>query len=45
MEINQTTPYNKITIGGNICEAGNAKNFKTGDCRSVAPTWIEENCK
>ena len=45
MEINQTTPYNKITIGGNICKAGNAKNFKTGDWRSVAPKWIEENCK
>ena len=45
MEINQKTPYQKLTIGGNICESGNSRNFKTGDWRSIAPEWIEEKCK
>ena len=45
MKITQNTPYEKLTIGGNICDAGNARTFKTGDWRSIEPEWIEENCK
>ena len=44
-EINSTTPYQDLTIGGNIYTAGNAKEFKTGDWRSQKPIWIEEKCK
>lgn len=44
-EINPTTPYQDLTIGGNIYTAGNAKEFKTGDWRSQKPIWIEEKCK
>ena len=44
-EINTTTPMNKMTIGGNIYDAGNARNFKTGDWRSSRPKYIEEKCK
>ena len=44
-DINVNTPMEELTIGGNIYTAGNAKNFKTGDWRSVKPIWIEENCK
>ncbi len=44
-EINTKTTMDKLTIGGNIYEAGNAKNFKTGDWRSVRPVYIEEKCK
>jgi pyruvate ferredoxin oxidoreductase delta subunit len=44
-EINANTPIDKLTIGGNIYEAGNAKNFKTGDWRSVKPIYLEEKCK
>ena len=44
-DINAKTPMKELTIGGNIYTAGNAKNFKTGDWRSVKPVWIEENCK
>ena len=33
MEITPNTPVDNLTIGGNIYEAGNAKNFKTGDWR------------
>ena len=44
-EINSKTPYQDLTIGGNIYTAGNAKEFKTGDWRSTTPVFIEENCK
>ena len=44
-EINSSTPMEKLTIGGNIYEAGNARGFKTGDWRSMKPIWIEEKCK
>ena len=44
-KLNNNTPWQDLTIGGNIYTAGNAKNFKTGDWRSVKPIWIEENCK
>ena len=45
MKIDSNTPWEDLTIGGNIYEAGNAQKFKTGDWRSVKPIWITENCK
>ena len=30
-EINNKTPMEKLTIGGDIYTAGNAREFKTGD--------------
>ena len=42
---NAKTPYQDLTIGGNIYEAGNAREFKTGDWRSQKPIWLEEKCK
>ena len=44
-KLNNSTPWQDLTIGGNIYEAGNAKEFKTGDWRSQKPIWIEEKCK
>ena len=44
-EINAKTPMGELTIGGNIYCAGNAREFKTGDWRSMKPIWIEERCK
>ena len=44
-EIDNKTTYQDMTIGGNIYCAGNAKEFKTGDWRSVKPIYISENCK
>ena len=44
-EINIHTPMEKLTPGGDIYEAGNARKFKTGDWRSVKPIFIEEKCK
>ena len=40
--LNPKTPYQDLTIGGNIYTAGNAKEFKTGDWRSQKPVWISE---
>ena len=43
-DINTKTPMNEMTIGGNIYEAGNARNFKTGDWRSVKPIYLSDKC-
>ena len=34
-EINTKTPMEKLTEGGTIYTAGNAREFKTGDWRST----------
>ena len=44
-EINIHTKADDLTIGGNIYEAGNARNFKTGDWRSQKPIYVSEKCK
>ena len=44
-KLNNQTSWQDLTIGGNIYDAGNAKEFKTGDWRSQKPRWIEEKCK
>ena len=44
-EINTNTPMEKMTIGGNIYDAGNSVNFKTGDWRSMTPIFDKEKCK
>ena len=36
-DINNNTPACKMTMGGNIYQAGNALEFKTGDWRSIKP--------
>ena len=43
-KLNNNTPWQDLTIGGNIYTAGNAKEFKTGDWRSSTPVWIPEKC-
>ena len=43
--LNKNTSMNDMTIGGNIYTAGNAKEFKTGDWRSMRPVWLSEQCK
>jgi len=43
-KLNANTPYQDLTIGGNIYDAGNAKEFKTGDWRSQKPVWLPEKC-
>jgi len=42
--LNAKTPWQKLTIGGNIYNSGNAKEFKTGDWRSTVPEWKIDLC-
>ena len=44
-KLNNNTPWQDLTIGGNIYTAGNAKEFKTGDWRSTTPIFKSELCK
>ena len=44
-EINSKTPMEDLSIGGTIYSAGNAREFKTGDWRSMCPVFFEEKCK
>ena len=44
-EINNKTPMEKLTPGGDIYTSGNAREFKTGDWRSTKPVFLSENCK
>ncbi len=38
--INPNTPMEKMTPGGDVYTAGNAREFKTGDWRSVKPIFL-----
>ena len=42
--IDTKTPMKDMTIGGNIYEAGNAREFKTGDWRSQKPIYLSDKC-
>ena len=44
-KINKNTPMCELTLGGDIYTAGNAREFKTGDWRSIRPVYITEKCK
>jgi len=44
-EMNSSTHWEDITPGGTIYDAGNARNFKTGDWRSHKPIFLSEKCK
>ena len=43
--IDKNTPASEMTIGGTIYTAGNAREFKTGDWRSMKPVFNSEKCK
>ena len=44
-DINANTPMEKLTPGGDIYTAGNARDFKTGDWRSSYPVFLSDKCK
>ena len=44
-KIDKNSTIEELTIGGNIYEAGNAKEFRTGDWRSTCPIFLSEKCK
>ena len=41
--INNSTPMEDMTIGGTIYNAGNSREVKTGDWRSMKPILIVKN--
>ena len=45
MSIDKDTPWEDMTPGGTIYDAGNSKEFKTGDWRSMKPIYHSELCK
>ena len=44
-DINENTPWQELTPGGEIYEAGTAKNFDTGTWRTDTPIFNPEACK
>ncbi len=44
MSINTKTPWQDITIGGEIYEPANSKNFSTGEWRRLKPIIDWDKC-
>lgn len=44
-KIDTTKSWKEITEGGNIYEAGNCKEIKTGEWRSKKPIFLKNKCK
>lgn len=44
-EINEQIPWQELTVGCEIYEAGTSRLTMTGEWRSKVPVWIEEKCK
>lgn len=44
-EIHENTPWQHMTVGGEIYEAGTSKLFKTGDWRTQRPVLDSTKCK
>ena len=45
MDISSKSTIDELTPGGDIYDAGNAREFKTGDWRSTKPIYLSEKCK
>ncbi|HAJ74258.1 MAG TPA: ferredoxin [Lachnospiraceae bacterium] len=44
-DINEHSPWQEMTIGGEIYEGGTARLTKTGEWRSDRPVWIADKCR
>lgn len=44
-EINEHSPWQEMTIGGEIYEGGTAKLVHTGEWRSDVPIWEPDKCR
>ena len=44
-KINEQTPWQEMTPGGEIYEGGTAKAVRTGEWRSDVPVWDPAKCK
>lgn len=45
LEIDEQTPWQELTVGGEIAQGGTAKVVKTGEWRSDVPRWDVSKCK
>ncbi len=45
LEIDEQTPWQELTVGGEIAQGGTAKVVRTGEWRSDVPRWDESKCK
>ena len=45
LEIDEQTPWQELTIGGEVAEGGTARVIKTGEWRSDVPRWDADKCK
>lgn len=43
-EINESTPWQEMTLGGEIYEGGTAALVNTGDWRTITPEFLPEKC-
>lgn len=43
-EINELTPWQEMTVGGEIYEGGTAALVNTGDWRTITPVFLAEKC-
>ena len=44
-EIHEQTPWQEMTIGGEIYESGTSRAIHTGEWRSMRPIWDRDKCK
>ena len=44
-EINEQTPWQRMTHGGEIYEGGTALLVNTGEWRTITPVWNPQACK
>jgi len=44
-DINEKTPWQEMTLGGEIAEGGTSRLTMTGQWRSDRPVYIAQNCK
>ncbi len=45
LEIDEQTPWQELTTGGEIAQGGTARAVKTGEWRSDVPRWDRSKCK
>ena len=43
-ELNERTPWQELTPGGEIYEGGTSRLTLTGEWRSDRPVWLEDKC-
>ncbi len=44
-EINESTPWQDLTIGLQIHEPATSRDFETGEWRTSTPVFLEEKCR